>query len=159
MFQRISTLALLCAVALPLSAFKAYVYGGGSLEALAGSDDVRRIELNNGALKVIHTDGSESTVDAGKWTHIVPRWYDIYSSADNIAVTGLSVRFDGTALAVRAASEISSVTVHAIGGELMCSARPADTQVIVDLEALPAGVYIATVCCGADSQTLKFAKH
>lgn len=158
MFQRFSILVLMCAIAVPVWAFKAYVYTEDTQAVLAGSDNVRRIEFNNGAVTLITSDGGTQTVDAGKWAKILPRLIDV-SSAEGKLGGKPALRFADNTLVVAAASEITSVSVYNMRGEAVFSVAPRDTEVCVNLDLLPAGVYVATVAAGTDSGTLKFVKH
>lgn len=158
MLKRILLPVLIAAMPVAAYAFKAYVYSPGSSESLAGSDNVRRIEINDGRLTLFHVDGSEESAEAGTWSHIVPRWYDPYSSVEDIAAE-INIVFDGNALRVSAPKAVEDIALFDVKGRKMYSVKPDDCSCAVDLSALEQGVYIARVQCGDNSRTIKFAKQ
>ena len=79
-------------------------------------------------------------------------------SLEDNTIEGFTSFVSNDILTLKARTTIESVTIHNISGQELISRKLSNATELIDLSALSAGVYIATVSVEGKSQAIKFVK-
>ena len=107
-------------------------------------------------------DDLEYSFDEEPLIYLTTQIKDIPTSVEGVVSEGSQLISYHSATATLRPASVESVVVHvySLGGQELLSGRVGGADGSLSVEALPAGVYIATASDSADrSQTLKFIKR